>query len=457
VTFALAQIDTELMHRFIPLFFVRVLSKLASDSGLVGLWAAEETAEDCLHLLQAQASNASPEASEDSVHLLQIHASANFSSLVGREHLSSPRAVHRTAKTDAGKRARGAQDASSDARSSLADSGRAVSGQDTSSDARTSPVGERNPFRKAFVVSLEPERYKAVQTRLDYMGVPSEIVKGFNGSSRSELDAALELLTKYGNTGSLHDTVSNWALCMHMSPGKGPNMWAAFMEILRSFFHRRPQNVPELLGNDRHGCVPKPIAIAATHLRLWQDLATRTEEAEDPWYLVMEDDVAFCPNWRTRMLKEMPLLPMDADVVKLFFFGHWREQDKVSADNADLAFSPFLKAKDPLNLWEVLKASMYELLHGGGWSTVPTAGFYAGTQAYLLRPSGARKLLANINGLPFQDIDMTMMAAANNYVWRHVLVKDADFASLMENGKASLLQSGTVPTCNAEPAPDQWW
>ena len=28
-----------------------------------------------------------------------------------------------------------------------------------------------------------------------------------------------------------------------------------------------------------------------------------------------------------------------------------------------------------------------------GWSKVPAAGFYAGTQAYLIRPSGARKLL----------------------------------------------------------------
>lgn len=420
------------MHRFLPLLFTRVLSELAGDSGHAGLLAAED--EDCLNLLQTQASNQHPETGEDSLHLLQIYAGGNFSSPV--ELRRTARVVDETAKLEVGKRTSRAQDASSDA-----------------------PAEEKNPFQKALVVSLQPKRYETLQTHLNSVGVPSEMVKGFNGSSLSDLNDSLALLTKYGNAGSLHSTVSNWALCMHMSPGKGPRLGAAFTELLRSLFNRSPRNVTELLQNDRHDCVPKPIAIAATHIRLWQDLATRTVAGEDPWYLVMEDDVAFCPNWRDRMLKEMPSAPKDADVIKLFFFGHWREQDRVSTgQNIDPAFSPFLKAQDPLNVWDLVKASVYELLHGGGWSTVPTAGFYAGTQAYLIRPSGARKMLANINGLPFQDIDMTMMAAVNNYVWRHVLVKDADYSSLTQSGgKVSLLQSGTVPTCNAEPPPDQWW
>ena len=35
-----------------------------------------------------------------------------------------------------------------------------------------------------------------------------------------------------------------------------------------------PRNVTELLARDQHGCVPKVIAIAAAHLRLWQGLAS---------------------------------------------------------------------------------------------------------------------------------------------------------------------------------------
>lgn len=46
---------------------------------------------------------------------------------------------------------------------------------------------------------------------------------------------------------------------------------------------------------------------------------------EDPWYLVMEDDVALCPAWRERMMQELPQAPIDADVIKLYFFGHWRK------------------------------------------------------------------------------------------------------------------------------------
>lgn len=119
----------------------------------------------------------------------------------------------------------------------------------------------------------------------------------------------------------------------------------------------------------------------------------------------MEDDAALCPLWRQRLLSELPKAPSDADVLKLFFFGHWREEDRV-ADHNSSEHSVFLEAREPLRGFDLFKAALYEALHGASWEKVPIAGFYAGTQAYLIRPSGARKLLQNIRGKPFQAVHL---------------------------------------------------
>ncbi|CAJ1406863.1 unnamed protein product [Effrenium voratum] len=92
-----------------------------------------------------------------------------------------------------------------------------------------------------------------------------------------------------------------------------------------------------------------------------------------------------------------------------------------------------------------------------GWSNVPIAGFYAGTQAYLIRPSGARKMLENIRGKPFQDIDMTMMASVKNYVWRRVLVQDRPDKDLDLLQTSAGSGAKTVPVCNRDPPSDQFW
>ena len=77
------------------------------------------------------------------------------------------------------------------------------------------------------------------------------------------------------------------------------------------------------------------------------NLPSRTDlgalKGEDPWYLVMEDDVMLCPTWRERMIKELPEAPTDADIIKLYFFGHWRKAWKslwkLSFSNESLTIS----------------------------------------------------------------------------------------------------------------------
>eukprot|EP00913_Durusdinium_trenchii_P006514 g6119.t2 len=225
------------------------------------------------------------------------------------------------------------------------------------------------------------------------------MVRGFDGKSAEELEGALQLLTDYGNTQHLHPTVSNWLLCMHTSPGKPPNITAASAELWHNLMRQAPRNVTELLARDQHGCVPKVIAIAAAHLHLGE------LTGEDPWYLVMEDDVALCPAWRERMMQELPQAPIDADVIKLYFFGHWRKEDAVTGLNNSA--TPFLEARDPLRSFDLFKAASYELLHGRGWSSVLAHG----------RPE-------DVNLLKFDEL--------------------------------SLLQR-TVPDCNSEPPEDQFW
>eukprot|EP00438_Fugacium_kawagutii_P009826 Skav212327 [mRNA] locus=scaffold3374:194452:195567:- [translate_table: standard] len=316
-------------------------------------------------------------------------------------------------------------------------------------------------------MSIDPERYKIAEADLKDQGVPAEMVRGFKASDPTEFSEAFALLTKYGNTEKVHRTVNNWRICMHTSPGNLPDFSAAISEFWHNLFQSSPRNVSELLSRDTHDCVPKVIAIAAAHVRLWENLAeghlpTRTDltdQGDDPWYLVMEDDVDLCPKWRVRMLEELPLLPADADVVKLYFFGHWRKEDAAPPVNISghMEPSPFLLAENPLSQVDIIKAATYEVLHGAGWSNVPVAGFYAGTQAYLIRPSGARKLLQNIRGKPFQDIDMTMMLSVRTYVWRKVMAHERpDNVNLLQLESHSGLQSGLVPSCNREPPSDEF-
>jgi len=339
--------------------------------------------------------------------------------------------------------------------------------------ARPQDLKTQNPFRKAIVVSISPDKYAAARERLEAQGVPAEPFWGYRGKETEDLKQAMRLLQKYNNTDHLHETVGNFLACLHMSPGTPPRIGAALRELISKVLHGGPGNVQQMLDHDHHHCVPKMVAIAASHVRLWEGLAdgsvpagspdepagplSRTaaevqdNASEDPWYLVMEDDAALCPGWRQRMEAEVPLIPSDADIVKLFFFGHWRKEDKLP-DEPDGTPSPFLLAHDPMRTSDIARASAYEILGGASLDSVPVAGFYAGTQAYLVKRSSARKLLRQIKGKPFQDIDMTMLSSVRHYVWRRVLSMTAP----EEDGTKhhSLVQ--VVPVCNREP-PKDWW
>lgn len=280
---------------------------------------------------------------------------------------------------------------------------------------------------KAFVLTIETDRPSMVEHQLMLDGIPAETVIGFNASAPEEKVDAISFLSEVGYTQSVHWLFSVPFACLHTSPHTSPTLSYFFAEAWSHLGHVR-QNFTELVATDSHACVAKVVGIAASHARIWKDLAEyrlpqndgpNRFEDEDKWFLILEDDVILCPEWLRRLKEELPQAPEDADMLKLSYFGHWRPEDALlTSDNRS---TPFLKANNTMDTYGVLSECMTDLLEGRGISSVPCAGFYAGNQAYLLKRRSARKLLAALSGQPFQDIDVTVMDLVNTYVWRRVL------------------------------------
>lgn len=332
---------------------------------------------------------------------------------------------------------------------------------------------KRLPFAQAYFLTVDPTKALTMQARLKSEGVANAVSHfGYDGRTKKGEAAALSYLQKLGYTKRLHPSFSIPFACMHTSPNNPPHIGVSLSELWGNLWHDS-STLEEMLENDKHNCVAKVVGVAAGHASIWKSIAERKEDEKDKdgWYLILEDDVSFCPGWLQRLEKELPNAPSDADALKLSFFGHWRAEDAVGYDpsqagNASAPFSSFLEARRPMDSKELVGACLKELLSGNGWSSVPCAGFYAGNQAYMITKKSAKKMLSLLQSQPFQDIDMTMMEATKTYAFRHVLAKEAvdDFPRDHAQGDdSSFLQVGNgmdlrgksasmgVPQCNSEP------
>mmetsp|Transcript_83605 Transcript_83605/g.159521 ORF Transcript_83605/g.159521 Transcript_83605/m.159521 type:complete len:438 (+) Transcript_83605:78-1391(+) len=281
---------------------------------------------------------------------------------------------------------------------------------------------------KAFVLTIDADRPSMIEHQLMLDGIPSETVLGFNASAPEEKVEAISFLSSIGYTQSVHWLFSVPFACLHTSPHTSPTLSYFFAEMWSHLGNIR-QNFTELVATDSHACVAKVVGIAASHARIWKDLAEyrlpqpngqHQEDDEDKWFLILEDDVLLCPEWLRRLKEELPQAPEDADMLKLSYFGHWRPEDAVFLP-PDNRSTPFLRANNTMDTYGVLSECMTHLLEGRGLTSVPCAGFYAGNQAYLLKRKSARQLLAALHGQPFQDLDVAVMDLVNTYVWRRVL------------------------------------
>merc|ERR1719326_2227867 len=143
-------------------------------------------------------------------------------------------------------------------------------------------------------------------------GLTSEIATGFNASSANEMSTASALLKKLGYTDSVHWTFSVPFACIHMSPNHYPDFATAASELWSHFGSMR-QNFSDMIATNHHRCVAKVAAIAASHARIWRGLAERHlpatisggKEDDNSWFLILEDDVKFCPRWLQRLQKEI--------------------------------------------------------------------------------------------------------------------------------------------------------
>lgn len=325
------------------------------------------------------------------------------------------------------------------------------------------------PFAQAIILSIEPDKAATVQRRLAADGVPSEVFKGFDAKKSTALASALQLLNSTGYTRSLHWTFSVPFACIHMSPNTKPDWSGATAEFI-NHLGTASSNLEEMIASDSHGCVAKVVGIGASHAHLWQELAdgrlpvmgsTPMRSDEDKWFLILEEDAVFCPHWLRRLEQELPQAPSDAELLKLSYFGHWRQEDTVPVAPGRRPPSNFFEAKDVMEARGVVSECLFDLLRGSGFGSMPCTGYYAGNQAYMIKRRTARKILRLLDGRPFQDIDVTIMDLVKTYIWRRVLVVSdtEEHPRITKQQTLTFLQqaegerrSTFIPACNQEPA-----
>lgn len=321
-------------------------------------------------------------------------------------------------------------------------------------DASPAEPGRPRLFEKAIVLTIDGQKYAEARERLGAQGVATEPFWGFNGRMPEELDKALAFLQELNLT-RVPRMWNNFIFCAHMAPGTKPVIRKHLHVLARDLYNGHYRTIDDMLEHDVDHCMNKTLSAVASHLHLWQGLADGSlaspsvGDEEDPWYLILENDASLCPGWRQRMEAEMPLLPSDAGLVQLHWFGHWRRKDQL-ADG-----SPFLQARDVFKLPDMIKSGLYELISGVPLEQVPMSPFYLSAQAYMVKRSSVRELLSGIRGMGFTDVDVLMhYTKVKSYVWRRVLTEPVQDHHDTRGEAARLSQMS--PVCNTEPGRD-WW
>jgi len=108
-----------------------------------------------------------------------------------------------------------------------------------------------------------------------------------------------------------------------------------------------------------------------SHISVWKRIA---EAKKDGWYLVLEDDVRFQPDWLDTWKKCLTCIPADAD---LLYLGGVLPPNKPALPLASEAYN---------ERWSYIKPNTL-------FGPVPVAVFHFCAYSYLLTPAGARKIM----------------------------------------------------------------
>merc|ERR1719359_2692277 len=106
-------------------------------------------------------------------------------------------------------------------------------------------------------------------------------------------------------------------------------------------------------------------------------------------YLILEDDAILQPDWYAKLMKIMPTVPKDWDMLRIGYGtdGNFRCEDKVNKDWYENRAPTRNKGNDK--------------------------AFYPGNTAYLVRPQTIPTILKQISTMPVLDVDGTMISKAD--------------------------------------------
>jgi len=104
-----------------------------------------------------------------------------------------------------------------------------------------------------------------------------------------------------------------------------------------------------------------------SHLSLLEDLQPRQGSAgEEKPTLIVEDDVAFQPDWKHRLVQALEDVPKDWDILKVCYQGQFREKDHLLSGRTE-----FFRLSQPL-----MTQGLFSQAH-----------YYLSTCGYLVRPA----------------------------------------------------------------------
>jgi GR25 family glycosyltransferase involved in LPS biosynthesis len=129
------------------------------------------------------------------------------------------------------------------------------------------------------------------------------------------------------------------------------------------------------------------VGVYLSHTRLLKKIMNEHKNSTgDDMYLILEDDAILQPDWHAKLMKILPSVPKDWDMLRI---GYGTDSN--------------LRCEDKIN------NNWYE-------NRAPTRNkgndkaFYAGNTAYLVRPNHIPTMLKQISEMPVLDVDGTMIS-----------------------------------------------
>jgi len=129
------------------------------------------------------------------------------------------------------------------------------------------------------------------------------------------------------------------------------------------------------------------VGVYLSHTRLLKKIMNENKNStSNDMFLILEDDAILQPDWHAKLMKLMPSVPRDWDMLRIGYGtdSNLRCEDKINNDWYENRAPTRNKGNDK--------------------------AFYAGNTAYLVKPKSIPTILAQISSMPVLDVDGTMIS-----------------------------------------------